>query len=396
MTETMPHDHAIDLELRVLEGEQRGARTTIDATQAFVISNSLSSDVVLRGKAAAAFDVSIRLRSDKTRLHLWIRSGEVGVDGRIHRSGARFDVLLYTPLHIGGSVIALGRPGNPAWADLDDAARPTPAQAHMAQAHTAPAAEAAAAPAGEGTQAAAASPSDKPGWPAQLPRRLLLAGATLGLVSSAALVFAYAISPGAQTPAQKAERIEADLRAAGFAAVSVRADDGGRGWLVSGYLDTATERARLEQHLARLATPVRLSLWVNDSLASAVENVFRVNGAAAKAQAVGPGIVAVSTQTADLELLHRIQATARRDVPGLAELRLSNSQPRPTAPPVRVVDDPGKRIASIVPGRTPFVVTVDGTRYFEGALLPTGHRVVEIREREVLLDLNGLSTPLRF
>jgi type III secretion protein D len=392
MTETMPHDHAIDLELRVLEGEQRGARTTIDATQAFVISNTLSSDVVLRGKAAAAFDVSIRLRSDKTRLHLWIRSGEVGVDGRIHRSGARFDVLLYTPLHIGGSVIALGRPGNPAWSDLDDAARANPAQAATPQAAEAAPATSAGAP----TQATAAPPSARPAWSAQLPRRLLLAGATLGLVSSAALVFAYAISPGAQTPAQKAERIEADLRAAGFAAVSVRADDGGRGWLVSGYLDTATERARLEQHLARLATPVRLSLWVNDSLASAVENVFRVNGAAAKAQAVGPGIVAVSTQTADLELLHRIQATARRDVPGLAELRLSNSQPRPTAPPVRVVDDPGKRIASIVPGRTPFVVTVDGTRYFEGALLPTGHRVVEIREREVLLDLNGLSTPLRF
>lgn len=391
MTETMPHDHAIDLELRVLEGEQRGARTTIDATQAFVISNTLSSDVVLRGKTAAAFDVSIRLRSDKTRLHLWIRSGEVGVDGRIHRSGARFDVLLYTPLHIGGSVIALGRPGNPAWSDLDSAAQAAPGQAD-----TAPAAEAAPGPAAAITRTAAAGPADKPGWSAQLPRRLLLTGATLGLVSSAALVFAYAISPGAQSPAQKAERIEADLKAAGFAAVSVRADDGGRGWLVSGYLDTATERARLEQHLARLATPVRLSLWVNDSLASAVENVFRVNGAAAQAHAVGPGIVSVSTQTSDLELLQRIQATARRDVPGLAELRLSNSQPRPTAPPVRVVDDPGKRIASIVPGRTPFVVTVDGTRYFEGALLPTGHRVVEIREREVLLDLNGLSTPLRF
>jgi type III secretion protein D len=61
-----------------------------------------------------------------------------------------------------------------------------------------------------------------------------------------------------------------------------------------------------------------------------------------------------------------------------------------------VIDDPGKRVTSIVPGDPAYVVTADGTRYFEGALLPTGHRVAAIRDREVLLERNGTKAPLRF
>ena len=62
----------------------------------------------------------------------------------------------------------------------------------------------------------------------------------------------------------------------------------------------------------------------------------------------------------------------------------------------RCIDDPGKRVASIVPGDPPYVVTVDGTRYFEGALLPTGHRIAGIEERQVVLEIHGVRTPLVF
>ncbi len=66
------------------------------------------------------------------------------------------------------------------------------------------------------------------------------------------------------------------------------------------------------------------------------------------------------------------------------------------AEPTVVVDDPGKRVASIVPGATPYVVTADGTRYFLGALLPSGHRLAAITETEVMLEKDGKSSPLKF
>jgi type III secretion protein D len=53
-------------------------------------------------------------------------------------------------------------------------------------------------------------------------------------------------------------------------------------------------------------------------------------------------------------------------------------------------------VASIVPGDPPYVVTVDGTRYFEGALMSSGHRINKIEEKQVVLEFNGVLTPLVF
>jgi type III secretion protein D len=394
----VPH---LPLEFRVLEGEQSGARTIVDAARPFVVSSSLSSDVVLRGAGPGEFELALRLRGDRTRLRIWVRRGEVVADGRLYRSGAQFDAVLYTPLRVGRCLIALGRPGNPAWSDLpvldqavapDErlaAERPTERPAEQPAEGAAPALPPPP-PGALGGRGNAAPPRTR--WP----RRLIVAGATLAGVSGAALVFAYAVSPAVPAPEQGVLRLQAALREAGLDRLSVRLDDGGRGVLVSGYLDSQAQRARLDQLLSREPWPSRVSVWTNDALAMAVKDVFRVHGVAAQGEVNGPGVVAVRTRVADLEALRRIHDAARRDVPGLIALQLENQAPAGTGPAARPLDDPGKRIASIVPGPTPYVVTADGTRYFTGALLPTGHRVLEIREREVRLEINGLSTPLRF
>lgn len=381
------------LELRVLDGEQRGARTIVDAARPFIVSSSMSSDIVLRGAGPGEFELALRLRGDRTRLRVWVRRGEVTVDGRVHRSGAQFDALLYTPLRVGCCLIALGRPGNPAWRDMpvltDEATAPDAA----ATTATAQAAAGAAPPGPPPRRSAALQPAlPRARWP----RRLIVAGATLAGVSGAALVFAYAVAPGTPAPEQRLLRLQAALREAGFERLAVRLDDGGRGLLVSGYVDSLAQRARLEQLLAAEPLPSRVSVWASDALAAAVQDVFRVHGITAQISSSGNGMVALRTRMADLDVLRRAQEAARRDVPGLLALQLDNQAPADAGPPPRPLDDPGKRIASIVPGGTPYVVTADGTRYFTGALLPTGHRVVEIREREVRLEINGISTPLRF
>jgi len=66
----------------------------------------------------------------------------------------------------------------------------------------------------------------------------------------------------------------------------------------------------------------------------------------------------------------------------------------PPAPPVS--DDPGKRIASLVAGASAYLVTVDGARYFVGAILPTGHRIVAIERTAVALERDGQRTSLNF
>ena len=60
------------------------------------------------------------------------------------------------------------------------------------------------------------------------------------------------------------------------------------------------------------------------------------------------------------------------------------------------VSDPGKRVAAVVPGDPGYVVTVDGTRYFEGAMLPTGHRILAILSDRVQIERDGATSTLNF
>ena len=70
---------------------------------------------------------------------------------------------------------------------------------------------------------------------------------------------------------------------------------------------------------------------------------------------------------------------------------------KPTPPPAAPLsDDPGKRIASLVPGEPAYLVTADGSRYFVGALLPSGHRVTQIAKGSLTLELNGQQLILNF
>jgi type III secretion protein D len=61
-----------------------------------------------------------------------------------------------------------------------------------------------------------------------------------------------------------------------------------------------------------------------------------------------------------------------------------------------VVDDPNKRIASLVPGELAYLVTADGARYFIGAMLPTGHRITQIEHSRVTLERDGQRSTLTF
>ena len=61
-----------------------------------------------------------------------------------------------------------------------------------------------------------------------------------------------------------------------------------------------------------------------------------------------------------------------------------------------MITDPGKRVAAIVPGDPAYVVTADGTRYFEGAMLPTGHRILAILSDRVQIERDGTASTLNF
>jgi type III secretion protein D len=204
---------------------------------------------------------------------------------------------------------------------------------------------------------------------------LSLGGLALGSSTSAPTVDAR----------HAAARLEAAFHDVGFEALRVQATTD-QGLRVTGYLETAAHRATAAAMLSRESLPARLDVWIDGALSAAVQEIFGAHHVAAQAVAAGPGRVVVHTQEADAPRLQHILVRARQDVPGLKAIELRNTPPAAPVPAAPEALDPGKRIASIVPGEAAYVVTADGTRYFEGALLPTGERVAAIRPGDVHLE----------
>ncbi|WP_056265367.1 MULTISPECIES: hypothetical protein [unclassified Roseateles] len=127
-----------------------------------------------------------------------------------------------------------------------------------------------------------------------------------------------------------------------------------------------------------------------------VMDVFRLHGVRAQAAWSPDGELVLRTQERDAAKVQAAADAARRDVARLPKLRVDNQPPVvATATPAPPAEDPAKRLVAVVDNTdSPYFVTADGARYFSGALLPSGHRVVQIAERSVTVERDGQRTQL--
>ncbi|WP_280156093.1 type III secretion system outer membrane ring subunit SctC [Piscinibacter sp. XHJ-5] len=366
----MPASHpALELELRVLDGPQLGARAPLQRGVGRIVASAAAdddADIVLRDDVAQA--ARVRITAGVPQALLEVLQGEARLGEELLSAGAQVAWSLHAPLQIGRSCIAFGLADDEHW---PTAASHRPTEAPQA--------------------AAAATRPRKPRRRAEL--WLATVGAGVALASAGALVLAHVVTAPRDAP--QAAPLAVALRSSEFAQLETTRDAQGRTEL-RGRLDTLAQRSRLDAWLAARQLDPVVNVHVDEGVARDVTDVFRVNGIAVQARADGPGHIVAEAAERDADRLARAAEVVRRDVRGLARLAVVNkAQPAPPPPPP-VVDDPGKRIASLVPGEPAYIVTADGARYFIGSMLPTGHRVVQIEAQRVTLERAGSQTSLNF
>jgi type III secretion protein D len=366
------------LELRVIEGPQNGARAPLANGVACVLAaepegQGDGADLVLREQLRPS--ARVRVRADLSLATLEVLQGEVQLGGELLGAGAQALWRMHAPLCIGSSVLAFGRACVEDWT-LDGA------QASLA---------------GEPAGSAAADSTTTAAVPPRRRAEVWLAtmGAGVLIVCGAALAMAHIVAGPRQAPANDVATLTAALRGSEFAALETGKAADGRPAL-RGRLASQAQRLRLDAWLAEQRLAPAVEIQVDESVARDVTEVFRVNGVAVAAQVTGPGRVSAQAAERDRDHLARAEEAVRRDVRGLDALSVRNTAAPlpPPAPPV--VDDPGKRIASLVPGEPAYLVTADGARYFIGALLPTGHRITQIANASVTLERDGQKSTLNF
>ena len=362
------------LELRVLQGPQAGARAPLAAGRPVVVAagGGADADILLRAEAAPA---RLRITADLAHALLEVVEGEVRLGEQLLAAGAHAAWARHQPLCIGSAVLAFGLACEDEW----------------------PAAEAL--PPGVAVPGAQDdAQKTRPPLRRRAEAWLAATGAAVLLACGGSLWMAHVAAAPAAPVAFSAALLAEALQGGEFASLEAATLPDGRP-VLRGRLADLAQRARLEAWLATRRWTPALELLVDEQIVRDIAEVFRVNGIAAQARAAGAGRFEAEVAERDLQRLARADEVVRRDVRGVRQLAVRNRAtplppPAPPAPPV--VDDPSKRIASLVPGEPAYVVTADGARYFVGALLPSGHRIARIAAQRVVLERDGRQTSLNF
>jgi type III secretion protein D len=363
------------LELRVFDGPQNGARAPLAAGVGCVLvahpdGHAEGADVVLREDGGAP--ARVRVTVDMRDALIEVLEGEVHLGEQVLTAGAQAPWAMHAPLKIGRSVVAFGRAALPKWPGAAGAVAELPADEPMTT---------------------VIQPRRRP-----LARRaefwLAMMGGGVLLVCGAALWTAH-LSAATHTEPVAVTPLAVLLKSSEFSTLTATPQKDGRIEL-RGRLATLAERTRLDAWLAERQVAPSVEVQVDEVLLRDVTETFRINGVSVQARVAGTGAVEAEAVERDANRLARAEEVVRRDVRGLTKLAVRNTATPLRKPLPPMADDPGKRIASLVPGEPAYLVTADGSRYFVGSMLPTGHKIAQIAAQSVILEHDGERTTLNF
>lgn len=334
--------------LRVVSGLHSGAERELAGGEMILIGSGEDCDMVLADAGVASHHALLSF-----------------LDGRFSLRA------LDAPLHVGTAMI---HPGDPV--ELDRVQR-----------------------VGIGEAAIAFGAADDAGWerlvpgglgPRPAPERVarpytrrLPAIAAIAALSLASLAIFAAVMPQKEEVPDGREQLQRLIPEYGIDDGQASLDPNGRLVLTGTVADTAT-RERIARRIADDRIDARLELRTGDDIAGDVAEILRGQGITARTRYLGNGDVEVTGSFEDEAALRAASfSRAMREVKGVARVipvDVSGSaaarRQAPAAPPkpVRV------RIASIVRGDNPHVVSGKGDRYEVGAELPGIGTLVSITE----------------
>ena len=359
--------------LRIVDGRLAGKEFALNQGQRVCIGHALANDVVLRGSGTRNTVVELRLQENVARLR--VLGGSAELLGRSLAEGEEVQLPAYLPFRIGEFVLAHGASGSARWVSaVQVAASPclTPVSPLPA-----PNLGDRFVRMGRERLAALKGRFDAP--------RFGIIAISVVLLGSAALTLSQSITASRTDPVTFEERLQAE----NFPGLKVTRNAAG-GLIVSGVVAGEPQMARLQAMVAAAGVPVALDVTPTAALAAAVTEVLEAQGVPGKAEPA-PGDargVLVAAPFLSQDRQQDLREMLQRDVPGLAHVTFRIDDTRGGSPLQSFFGTGGTGIATLVEDPA-HIVTADGARWFPGAVLPTGHRLISIGADTVRLEKDG-------
>ena len=360
---------ASEIEMIVLTGEQAGARRLLDNNTTFTISGNMDTDVVFRDPNIV--NERVNLITKDSEVFIQVLSGNIEVQGKLVTSGDLVKVQEYAKVKIGETTFSCANNLNASWRDIVDYV----------------------------SKYEVNNNSNNKLSALRNPYSLIL---LFLLITALSVLVAYVYfnkqNANIISTISSKEIVSSYLNEQNYKSLSINENEAGQ-LIIAGFLMTNKELSNVESYIDTIDIPILLDISTGDHLAAEVRELYRVHGVEADVKALKSDSAIVTTIDHDKEKLKELQNIALLEIPSLKELDteyIESKKEIDTTVDTAYFDKEDKRITMVVDGVPAYVMTRDKSRYYVGAILPTGHKIVSILNKEVKLEKGGIYTTLEF
>ncbi|MFM9829134.1 MAG: hypothetical protein ACKVOB_10400 [Sphingomonas sp.] len=367
------------LVLRILSGRLSGSEHPLKIGDRLTLGHGLTHDIILRGADTAG--LSIVLHAAPAAIVISVLGGEIRLLDRVLATGEEGVLPLFTPLQIGEFTAAVGERGSARWHDVP---------ALMKYLVDGPGADGAgSAPTmltklrGLGAQAQRFAPLSATATLVPL----ALGGAAL-MALGAGAVWSAATSAGGNSVQAATERLENS----GFKALRVSQDSVNGHLIIVGVVANEAQLSRLRQWVPQNLGRAMIDVETSDSASRAARNLLIESGIDADVHVDPTGLATVRSNLAPGEPAAAEAIALINELDTVRKVRWApRSGAGERAAIQRYFASAIYGIATVVESDPGYIVTADGSRWFPGAVLPTGHRLVAIGDGKITLTRDGKS-----
>ncbi len=370
------------LTLRVLAGRNEGAQHSLPPDRRVSIGHAYDNDIVLRN--AQSRGIALEVTPHGQLAVLKVVSGEIVVLGRRLVAGERVTLEPFVPVRMAGIAFAIGDTDEARWASASKLVVQDPARA-IAQSEAVPRTNV-----GERIELRTQPIRHRFGARLLSPSLLLAAAALLLAVAIGTLVGTSLLSPAAPAP----QVIKSELAAQGFGHLAVEQAENGNGLAIVGLVANEEDLLRLRTWVQTHHAEVALGVATLASAAEAADNLLAAHNVEAVVRPSGLAGLLIETEFLPRDRQTELEALLRRDLPRVQTFTFASSGQLGESDLAYFFNAPGYGAASFVAGDPGYIVTEDGTRWFAGASLPTGHTIINITGNSVTVERDGMRDTL--
>lgn len=356
-------------EIVVIAGEQAGARTRLKDNTTLTLSNKIDTDIVLRDPQIG--NTRLKIITQHLKPSIEVIDGAVKVDNKVIEQGSRIRLPDYTKVEIGETAFVTARMNHASWEEISNLA-----SINMPQAAT------------------KSNPAHRYRWHNNIFLSLL---ALITVLTVIATTVTNTMESSEMISMSNRENIHSLLIENGYESLQV--DEQNDYYVIHGFVMTYNERAQLENLIDEHSVPAKLYLEVGDQLAIEVRELYRINGIEVSTKASAAGKVTVAVKSPVSSELERVKEMALNEITHLHALEIEyavsedGTQIIGTDMKFNAAD---KRITMVVDGDPAYIMTSDQSKYYIGAMLPTGHKIIDIIDQQVVLEKQGKQKTLIF